>query len=585
MMEESAKLVSLGMPTQLALEVARQIADGASAPNLVRLGVPTQLAIELAWQIANGADVENLASLGMPTQLAVEVARQIGEGAADAISALFGEGDAGFYYDNRRGAMFTDTSATALATASEDLVRRVNDKSPSSANATQTSGDVRLVPQLALARPMASVAATKTGFFNVPDASGGTVGEGFTCTGLCPDGSGGLWVGNDGRSEAADASHEPSLVRVSMAGAKLDEIILPGTMGSIQGVTRDSTDGTLFFAAFTEGKVYHYTTAGVDLADGFTLSGVNGLTYDSGRDRLWVSVGNAVTRRTKAGVVEFSRSMPTGLISGIDHMHHDAVRDILWIAGDLSGSNVGIIMPYFIDRDYFGSPVISFADVTAPEGVIVDGYNVIYASDGYFHATTADIDKNQIQFYTVDIDAALSSVSQDSLSFNGILNVINSGVNPSAAGTMIFVGWADHIGLNTQALMGSDSSTSNTRCMFGIDASGRLVAGLGAQNFAVIVSASGDVRRQNLIAMLRWDGTTVKIDRKLGSGDWENVYSAAQSGTPNTTRPIAIGAYNNNSAAFGNYARGYFNAEVFINRALSDEEAATAAAYAAGKWT
>lgn len=81
MMEESAKLVSLGMPTQLALEVARQISDGANAPNLVRLGVPTQLAKELAWQIANGADVENLAALGMPTQLAVEVARQMGSGA------------------------------------------------------------------------------------------------------------------------------------------------------------------------------------------------------------------------------------------------------------------------------------------------------------------------------------------------------------------------------------------------------------------------------------------------------------------------------------------------------------------------
>ena len=80
MMEESAKLVSLGMPTQLALEVARQIVDGASAPNLVRLGVPTQLAIELAKQIDGGADVENLATLGMPTQLAVEVARQIGGG-------------------------------------------------------------------------------------------------------------------------------------------------------------------------------------------------------------------------------------------------------------------------------------------------------------------------------------------------------------------------------------------------------------------------------------------------------------------------------------------------------------------------
>ena len=89
MMEESAKLVSLGMPTQLALEVARQIVEGGSTEGLVRLGVPSSLAAEIARQIDTGGgdvlDPLRLVARGMPTQLAIEVARQIEEGSGSSI--------------------------------------------------------------------------------------------------------------------------------------------------------------------------------------------------------------------------------------------------------------------------------------------------------------------------------------------------------------------------------------------------------------------------------------------------------------------------------------------------------------------
>lgn len=91
-MENSVKLTNLGMPTQLALEVARQIAEGGSTEGLVRLGVPSTLAAEIARQIdTGGGDVLNplrLVARGMPTQLAIEVARQIEEGGGGGIVPL-----------------------------------------------------------------------------------------------------------------------------------------------------------------------------------------------------------------------------------------------------------------------------------------------------------------------------------------------------------------------------------------------------------------------------------------------------------------------------------------------------------------
>ena len=73
------RLIRLGMATQLASEIARQIGTGAGDPlRLISLGVPYPLADEIAKQINAGAgQAQRLMALGVAYPLAIEMAEQI----------------------------------------------------------------------------------------------------------------------------------------------------------------------------------------------------------------------------------------------------------------------------------------------------------------------------------------------------------------------------------------------------------------------------------------------------------------------------------------------------------------------------
>ena len=73
------RLIRLGMATQLASEIARQIGTGAGNPlRLISLGVPYPLADEIARQINAGTgQAQRLMALGVAYPLAIEMAEQI----------------------------------------------------------------------------------------------------------------------------------------------------------------------------------------------------------------------------------------------------------------------------------------------------------------------------------------------------------------------------------------------------------------------------------------------------------------------------------------------------------------------------
>lgn len=232
-----------------------------------------------------------------------------------------------------------------------------------------------------------------------PDAAGGDVGTGFTCTGLARDDeTSAWWVGNHGRpTPGSVAAWAPSLVKVSLNGAtKLDEILIaplfPAAQ-SIQGVAVDTTDHTLWFASQAEGLVRHISKAGASIGS-FSIVNVNGLCYDSSRDCLWLTVGNTIYRYTKAGSLVDSAALG---ISDVDHLHYEAASDTIWVSQG-ANSSTGQVYSYNPTTKAVGATIYRITSATAIEGVHVAGSDVYITHDGYFHSAAPL--ENQLRRYS-----------------------------------------------------------------------------------------------------------------------------------------------------------------------------------------
>tara|TARA_R110002095_G_scaffold198634_1_gene178157 strand:+ start:2173 stop:3504 length:1332 start_codon:yes stop_codon:yes gene_type:complete len=130
----------------------------------------------------------------------------------------------------------------------------------------------------------------------LPDGAGSDAGRGITCTGLAFDATTDtFWIANHGQALGSDP-FTPSIMNVSKDGAtKITELVLTAqfpAMSSIQGVSVDTSDGTLWLVSKDENLLRHISKTGDDLGTISAGSGANGLAYD-GRVRAY-SIGNDV---------------------------------------------------------------------------------------------------------------------------------------------------------------------------------------------------------------------------------------------------------------------------------------------------
>ena len=80
-MADAIRLVRIGVPAELAAEIARQIDAGqGDVTRLSRLGMATQQGAELAAQIGGGGDALRLIRLGVPLVVAQEISAQVDGG-------------------------------------------------------------------------------------------------------------------------------------------------------------------------------------------------------------------------------------------------------------------------------------------------------------------------------------------------------------------------------------------------------------------------------------------------------------------------------------------------------------------------
>jgi hypothetical protein len=116
----------------------------------------------------------------------------------------------------------------------------------------------------------------------------------------------------------------------------------------------------------------------------------------------------------------------------------------------------------------------------------------------------------------------------------------------------------------SRVVLGSQAATDG-RAFLGLDASGRLAAGIGAQGTATIF-AGADIRNAWHTGAVTWDGTTVKLYL-----DGAEVYSAAQDGAVNTTVDMFKGALNANGTAAG-FWQGRIEHAIALDRVLTPAE-------------
>ena len=249
--------------------------------------------------------------------------------------------------------------------------------------------------------PHGKIAAERTGYSvaalsdtALPDGSGETTGNGFTCTGLTRDDTTWFISNAGGTPGGLEADREPSIVLTSAAsfGVKTGEILLlplyPDCR-SAQGIAIRAADDTLWVALTIDNppSVRHMTKAGVPLSGDMTdfpSWRPNALSDDPWRDELIVGQegGTAIEWRSYAdGSVTKTLTSPVT----IDHLFLYS-ENLLLVTTDgtpdgkitvvdaTTGAALGTITLQ-------GSDAIEGVYASWSEGVM----SVYIANDGYFH--------------------------------------------------------------------------------------------------------------------------------------------------------------------------------------------------------
>jgi hypothetical protein len=257
----------------------------------------------------------------------------------------------------------------------------------------------------------------------LPDSTFGMssngAGKGWTGTGLTRiPGTSQFWTGNHGDTSAAhDGSGPwaPSLIRINWSGGvvtKLQEIavlpLIPGAQ-SIQGVTWDKSDGTLWFTIASGAAigVYHINPdTGVLINDNFAATWApNGLARVHASDKVWIteesSVGANIESRSLATGAVVNAAVATGL-ANLDMLHYDEDTGGLLLSNGANGS-AGSIRCYGTSgasgaiNTHGNIQLDTHADCI--EGIVWEGRKLYVLSDSFYHSGADGL--NQLVEYEI----------------------------------------------------------------------------------------------------------------------------------------------------------------------------------------
>lgn len=177
-----------------------------------------------------------------------------------------------------------------------------------------------------------------------------------------------------------------NLVRVDTNGTFVSVVNIADPSESIQGLSLDTSDNTLWYIRFTSKEIRHITLDGVDLGDGWTVAYTpSGCAYNATDDTLWV-----VEYTPTQGVRKYS--CVDGTLTGsvdvtkvgfqLDHIAIEPTDGSMWLSWDTSA---------FSDEEITNNDPATGAEISSihcaggVEGIVPVDTTLWYQSDAVAH--------------------------------------------------------------------------------------------------------------------------------------------------------------------------------------------------------
>ena len=226
-------------------------------------------------------------------------------------------------------------------------------------------------------------------------------GHGWTCTGLAYDPQTNTFlVGDIGKELPSSVGFASQIVRVSYDfSSVVGEIPLSATftsMQDVQGITIDTSDGTIWLCSPSENKIHHINSNGQNLGS-ISITKPTGIAYSFKDDSLWVlNYNNKILHITKSGTTyetyDFAYS------DTLDQCFLDAEKGYLYIT---AGANyTGRNNVYLFDINTHHQSITCTVDSYSVEGIWIGADRMVIVNDGYYHSATVQV--NQANIYQLD---------------------------------------------------------------------------------------------------------------------------------------------------------------------------------------
>ena len=215
-------------------------------------------------------------------------------------------------------------------------------------------------------------------------------GHAWTCTGLAYDAASDTFlVGDIGKALPSSTGFASQIVKVSADFTTVTGTIPLYTsfpnMSDVQGITIDTTDGTIWFCSTSENLIRHIHPNGTSIGS-FSVSGSpTGIAYSPEDDSLWVltyASTNNIKRMSKTGTV--LEQYTFNYSDTLDQCFLDPDRGYLYITAGANYSSRNNV--YLFNTATHAQSITCTVDSYSVEGLWISADSMVIVNDGYYHS-------------------------------------------------------------------------------------------------------------------------------------------------------------------------------------------------------
>lgn len=208
-------------------------------------------------------------------------------------------------------------------------------------------------------------------------------GKGFTCTGLTSDGVD-YYIGDIGTLSGTNYRSQLVVTKDFVNVERTIPLYSISGFSIIQGVTYDTSDGTLWCCDAGGGKIYHIRTDGT-LIGSFSTSQPTGIVYSEVDDSLWVmNYSNKIIHMTKTGTALESYNFAYN--ETLDQCFLDQERGYMYITAGVNYTGRNNV--YLFNINTHEQSIACTVDSYSVEGILIEPERMIIVNDGLYHSAT-----------------------------------------------------------------------------------------------------------------------------------------------------------------------------------------------------